>query len=135
MTDGEFWYVATPYSKYPGGLHEAFMLAVRVRGGLIRAGIPSFSPIVHSHPVAMECDMDPRDHGIWLPCEAPIMAAAVGLIVVMADGWQDSYGMGQEIEAFITTHRPFVYLDPDSPTLPQELIAWRSTTQSSTARS
>ena len=119
----EFWYLATPYSKYAGGIYDAFLLAVHTRGFLLKANIPCFSPIIHSHSVAMECDLDPYDHTIWLPSEAPLMAAAFGLIVVMADGWQESYGIGEEITAFVASHRPIIYMHPQ--TVPQELLEWR----------
>jgi Domain of unknown function (DUF1937) len=109
----KFWYLATPYSKWPTGLEDAFRFAVRQRGLLLRAGVPCFSPIVHSHPVAVQCDFDPLDHSIWLPSEEPILRAAHGLIVVMADGWRESYGVGEEIKAFDRDGKPIVYMTPN----------------------
>ena len=45
-----FWYLASPYSKYPEGTQAAFEMACWQAGLLIRAGVPVFSPIAHSHP-------------------------------------------------------------------------------------
>lgn len=52
---------------------------------LIRAGVPVFSPIVHSHPVADVCGIDPLSHEIWLPAEAPMRYAAKGVIELRAE--------------------------------------------------
>ncbi len=105
----EFVYLATPYSKYPGGLEAAFRLACEATGLLIRAGIGVYSPIAHTHPVAMASGLDPLDHAIWLPADAPMMAAAGSLIVVMADTWERSYGIGEEIKAFQAAGKPISY--------------------------
>jgi hypothetical protein len=35
-----YWYLATPYSKYPGGLTEAFVAACRLTAKLIKNHIP-----------------------------------------------------------------------------------------------
>lgn len=106
-----FWYLATPYSKYPHGLREAYLLAVRTRGLLLRVGVPCFSPIVHSHPIAMECGIEPRDHSIWLPSEEPILRSASGLILLRAESWEISYGMEEERKAFIAAEKPVVFMD------------------------
>lgn len=107
-----YWYISTPYSKFKGGLEQAFYLAVRARGLLIKAGVPAFSPIIHSHPVAMACHIDPHDHSIWLPAEAPIMVNAKGLIMVMAEGWLESYGMAEEKKFFEAAGKPIIYMTP-----------------------
>jgi len=112
MPPNSFWYLATPYSKYAYGLEAAYELAVRHRALLLAAGIPNFSPIVHSHPVAKMCGLDPRDLSIWLPSEAPIMAAAHGLIVVRATGWDRSDGIAEEVKEFTRTQRPIIFMHP-----------------------
>lgn len=107
-----YWYLATPYSKYPGGIEAAFRLAVETRGLLLRNGVPTFSPIIHSHPVAVACGIDPFDHSIWLPSEAPILRAASGLIMVMGVSWEVSYGMAKEREIFEADGRPIEWMTP-----------------------
>lgn len=114
-----YWYLATPYSKYPGGIYSAFRGACQNTALLIRAGVATFSPIAHTHPIAIESGMDPLDHGIWLPLDAPMMDAARGLIVCMMTGWDTSYGVGVEIEAFKRVRKPVIYMTPG--TVPAEL--------------
>ncbi len=107
-----FWYLATPYSKYEAGLEAAFRLACWNAAKLIQAGVRVYSPIAHTHPVAVHGGIDPYDHGIWLPADAPFMDAACGLIVLTAKGWEESYGIRCEIEAFQKAGKPIHYMEP-----------------------
>ena len=116
-----FWYLATPYSKYPGGIEEAFRLACRATADLIRAGIRAYSPIAHTHPVAIHGGIDPYDHRIWLTADEPFMHAACGLIVLKAESWELSYGISEESKAFEKAGKPIVYMEPG--VIPVELKA------------
>ncbi len=106
-----FMYLATPYSKYEGGIDEAFKLACRARAALMRLGLSVYSPIVHCHPVAIEGNIDPLDHEIWLRDDRPFMLAAHSLIVLKAKGWDVSYGIGEEIKTFKEQHKPIFYMN------------------------
>ena len=114
-----FWYLATPYSKYPGGIEEAFREAARQAAILVRAGVPVISPIAHTHPVAIYGFMDPLDHRIWLPVDRPIMNAACGLIVCMMEGWEESIGIKHETNIFERAGKPVVFMTPGE--VPNEL--------------
>jgi hypothetical protein len=108
-----FWYLATPYSKYKGGdLEAAFIEASQQAAILVRAGIPVFSPIAHSHSVAMHGELDPFDHSIWLEADRTFMEAAKGIIVCTMPGWNESYGVAQEVEAFQRMGKPVVFMTP-----------------------
>ena len=79
---------------------------------LVRAGIPVFSPIAHSHGIAFAGNIDAANHAIWLPADAPFMAAARGLIVCRMDGWQESFGIAEEIRVFLAAGKPVVWMNP-----------------------
>src|SRR5690349_3193682 len=108
---GGFYYVATPYSKYPHGLEAAFHEACRVTAKLLRDGERVYCPIAHTHPVATAGDIDPLDHELWLAADRPLMDAATGLIVVKMPGWQDSRGVAAEIEVFRAAGKRIRYFD------------------------
>jgi len=111
-----FWYLATPYSRYPVKgflgllcrlpflkhlrLWLAFIAASRQAALLVAAGVKVFSPIAHTHPIAVFSRMDPFSHGIWIPADEPFMDAAYGLIVCMLPGWVQSRGIDIEIKRF-----------------------------------
>jgi hypothetical protein len=107
-----FWYLATPYSKFPRGLTAAFDMAAQASGMFLKAGIATFSPIVQTHPIAFACGIDALDHSIWLPFDEPMMDAAFGLIVFEAMGWRDSFGIKQEIAHFERARKPVLFFNP-----------------------
>lgn len=109
-----YWYIATPYSKFPGGLDAAFEEACRFMANLIRHKVPCYSPIAHTHPIAKHGGLDPYDHGIWLPADKPMMDAAHGLIVCTMPTWEISYGISEEIKTFLAADKLVHYLDPGS---------------------
>lgn len=107
-----FYYLATVYSIHPEGIHAAFEMAARAAVDLVKAGVLVFSPIVHTHPLAVVGCMDPYDHDIWIPIDTPMMEAASGLIVLKSNGWLKSKGIKMEIKKFREDGKPIFFMDP-----------------------
>lgn len=108
-------YLATPYSKYKGGnLDLAFQDAAALAASLLIEGIKVYSPIAHTHPLAVYSHLDPLDHAIWLPFDEAMMEAADALIVAHMDGWEESFGIAHEIKKFAADGKPIFDLDPKS---------------------
>lgn len=108
-----YWYLATPYSKYPEGIEAAFRDACKVSARLIEAGVRVFSPIAHSHPIAVHGNLNPLDHDMWLPVDAPMMRGAYGLLVAKLPTWESSYGISVEIDAFRQANKPVTFLETE----------------------
>jgi Domain of unknown function (DUF1937) len=107
-----YYYLATPYSKYKTGINAAFLMACEIAARLISIGVPVFCPIAHSHPIALLGGLEPLSHDIWLPADKPLMDGAAAMIVYMADGWDESYGVKVEIEHFRKAGKQVFYLSP-----------------------
>lgn len=107
-------YLATPYSKFPGGPLLAYETAARVAGKMLLEGYYVYSPIAHTHPIATIAGIDPFNHDIWLPFDEVMMSAADSLAVATLPGWRDSYGVSHEIAAFKRMDKPIFYIDPDT---------------------
>lgn len=114
-----FWYLATPYSGHPLGISEAHLAACRQATLLAAAGVPIYCPIAHTHSIAVHGNLDPSDHGLWLPLDEPLARAAEGLIVCMLPGWDRSRGVAAEIGWLRGSRRPVVYMTPGE--VPEEL--------------
>ena len=106
-----FWYLATVYSKFPDGIEAAFVEAARVAARLVKAGLRVYSPIAHTHPIAVHGNMDPMDHPCWLSLDGAFMRAAVGIIVVKMPGWEISVGIDHELKEFDRMGKPCRFLD------------------------
>lgn len=105
-------YLATPYTKYAGGIEKAFIDACKLTALLLRAGIKCYSPIAHTHPIAIHGNLDPLDHDIWLPFDVAMMKACDTLIVAHMEGWSESFGVAQEVQFFEDERKPIFDLDP-----------------------
>lgn len=107
-------YLATPYTKYPAGIENAFQEAAALAGRLLCAGVKVYSPIAHTHPIAHAAALDPLDHGIWLPFDQAMMERADILVIAMMRGWERSFGIQQETRFFTEAGKPICFLDPSS---------------------
>lgn len=122
-------YLAAVYSKWTGGdpgpgcsnnmrqamrLEDAFIEAAKLAAKLMLAGVKVYSPIAHTHPLAIHGRLDPLDHSIWLPFDEAMLTVCDTLIVAQMDGWQESRGIAHEVAFFETAGKPIFDLDPDS---------------------
>lgn len=124
-------YVGTPYSKYPGGIDVAFEDASRLTAKLMQRGLKVYSPIAHTHPLAIYGDVDPMNHEIWFPFDAAMMAKSDAMIVLMMDTWDQSYGVDHEIKTFEAAGKPIYYITTDlefraCPPIPSMLTTLRT---------
>jgi hypothetical protein len=105
-------YLATPYSLHRGGPEMAWAEASKLAGDLVAENVRVFSPIAHSHSICEHSDLDPLDHDLWLDQDEFFMNACDALVVAQFAGWENSYGIGQEVNYFRDNKKPIHYLDP-----------------------
>jgi len=105
-------YLATPYSRYPGGLEQAYIEASKLAAGLIKSGLKIYSPIAHCHPIAINGGLDPLDHELWMEQDRAMMEVCGALIVAHMAGWATSKGIDIEVKFFQGKKRPIFDLDP-----------------------
>jgi hypothetical protein len=90
-------YLASPYTHRRALIREQrYQIAVLETGRLMRAGHIIYSPIVHSHPIAVTCGL-PDDWGYWRRVNSDILRRAAGLLVLGLEGWERSTGIEGEI--------------------------------------
>lgn len=119
------WYLATPYSKYKHGIEMAFIDAAKLTARLIVDGYKVYSPITHTHPIAIHGKIDPLDHKIWIAFDETMMRAAEALMVAQMEGWEHSHGIAHEIAFFKSFGKPVFYLDIETLDIsnhPSELV-------------
>lgn len=107
-----YWYLATPYSKYPHGKQAAFEEACRQAALLLKAGIHTFSPIAHSHPIAVAGNLPLGHEFDWLGFDMTFIQHARGMIIGEMEGWSESYGIGEELKEFRRLAKPIINMIP-----------------------
>ena len=104
-------YLATPYSHKDPAVQEARFLEVnRVAGELMRQGVKVFSPISHTHPIAMAGDL-PKDWKFWAEYDRAVLETCGKVIVLMQDGWRESVGVQAEIKMAAELGLPVEYME------------------------
>lgn len=102
-------YLGSPYTKYVAGLDAAFRDVSAFAAMLLKDGVKVYSPIAHTHPIAIHGNLDPRNHEIWLPFDQAMMDAADAMCIADMDGWRESYGVQYEIDYFRKAGKPVYF--------------------------
>lgn len=91
-------YLACPYSHERLTTRiDRFYEANDYAAQLMKQGHIVFSPISHSHPIAIQCDL-PGDFGFWEEFDRSFIEWCDQLFVVRLDGWKESIGVQAEIK-------------------------------------
>jgi hypothetical protein len=104
-----FWYLASPYTQYPGGVEKAFQEVAKVHMRLLEEGVHTFCPICHTHPPSLYSrKVTPENsHQFWVhQVDAPFMRAAIGLVIIAMPNWHKSRGIAAEIDYFTKAFKP-----------------------------
>lgn len=88
-----YTYLAGPYSN---NREKNFKIHEEVLHRLFTGNEVIFSPIVHSHNLALEFNL-PTDFDFWKRQNAAMLGPASKLIVIKAEGWEESLGTQAEI--------------------------------------
>lgn len=108
----ELWYLASPYTDYPGGIDKAAADVTKVAGALMSRGLIVFAPIVHGHAVDSTCKLG-KGHSFWMrQCKQPFLRSH-GLIVAQLPGWKESRGIDMEVGWAAEHDMPLFMLDCD----------------------
>jgi hypothetical protein len=106
-------YLASPYSKFPKGRIAAFEEVCEKAGHLMLEGHVVFCPIAHSHPIEQFGFVDIKDGDFWLKQDFAILAKCDEMFVYKMPSWEESYGMGREIEFAKERGIPITYIEYD----------------------
>lgn len=91
-------YLATPYSKFPGGREMAYQLACAKAAQLMHQGYEVFCPIAHSHSIETEAMPHIQDGDWWLKQDFAVLKHCDKLAVYQMPGWDVSYGVAKEVD-------------------------------------
>jgi hypothetical protein len=104
-------YLACPYS-HPSEYvrRKRFKAANRAAGKLMSEGYIVYSPISHSHPIAVDCDLA-LEWKEWEKIDTAFISMSKKVVVLRVDGYQDSVGVGNEIEIARSISIQVEYMD------------------------
>ena len=104
-------YLSSPYTKYRRGIAEAHFQACALTARLLEKGVMVYSPIAHSHSVAMAGGLDPMNIELWYKHNELVMDRCDTLIVANMIGWRRSEGIAMEVNYFLAMDKPIYDLN------------------------
>jgi hypothetical protein len=107
-------YLATPYTHSdPAVVERRFNAVNRAAAQLMREGKHVFSPISHTHPIAIAGDL-PTTWEFWQEYDRAVLEHCCELVILMQDGWDESKGVAGECRIATELGIPvsFLYADP-----------------------
>lgn len=104
-------YLASPYSHHDPTVREArFQAVCRLAAGLMNMGMVVYSPIAHTHPIAVSHAL-PTTWAFWQRMDSVFVLKADRLLVACLDGWKESTGVQAEIKLATEAGIPVEYLE------------------------
>ena len=109
----ELVYLASPYSSpHPVERDYRYLMACKAAAYLIKQGYEVFSPIAHSHGIAMVGD-GLQHSELWYEADRRIFDICDLLVVAKIDGWDNSKGVQMEIGWARNKGIPIEYLEQE----------------------
>jgi len=106
-------YLACPYSHESLSVMELRFHAVnRVAAKLMGQGLLMFSPISHTHPIAVAGNL-PKGFDFWEKYDRAVLSCCGRVIVLMVPGWETSTGVQAEIRISQAMGIPIEYMTQD----------------------
>ncbi len=104
-------YLATPYSHkdFVVMLHR-FHQVNKAAASLMKEGDLVYSPISHTHPIALAGDL-PKGWDYWEAYDLTFIEWADELYVLMQPGWKESVGVTAEIKIAKSMGKPVIYIE------------------------
>ena len=88
-----------------------FLEVNRVAAHLMARGLKVFSPISHTHPIAMAGEL-PLGWEFWRDFDFAYLTHCYRIIVLKVDGWRESVGVQAEIKMAEELGLEIEYMEP-----------------------
>jgi nucleoside 2-deoxyribosyltransferase len=107
-------YLASPYAHPDASVRESrYRAACLATAKLLRAGLPVFSPIAHSH--ALVAHGLPIEWLFWQRFDRTYLERSDFVVVLMLEGWKTSVGVQAEIGIARELGKPVFYHEAETP--------------------
>ena len=107
----ELTYLAVPYSHEDPTVREyRFLMANKAAAQLMNMGKLVYSPISHTHPIAVDNDL-PNSWEYWKRMDEAFLSYSKELYILKIDGYNESKGVRAEKEYAIKNGMDIYYLE------------------------
>lgn len=107
----EMIYLASPHSHPDAAVRQArYEAAVKAAAKLFVQGKFVYSPIAHTHPIAI-AGCIPPDFDHWRAYDRHILTLCDRIVVLKLEGWRESKGVQAELKMSVELNLPVEYMD------------------------
>ena len=107
-------YLASPHSSPDEGVMlSRFLSACKVAAYLFKQGELVFSPIAHSHYIAVFGN-NKAHYDDWRRFDEHMIDLSDKIVVAKIDGWNKSFGISEEIKYAERTGKPVEYMEVEN---------------------
>lgn len=114
MIRGKLIYVASPYTHPDNTVQEWRFLSVAIVTGWLMNHYQDksfYSPITHTHPIAIHCKL-PGHWEFWKQFDEVMISRSDEIWVLCIDGWETSKGIQGELEIAKEFGLPVKFITP-----------------------
>jgi len=105
-------YLAAPYTHAdPSVREQRFQTINKVAASFFAQNLQVFSPISHSHPIALVGDL-PTDWEFWTRFCIKMLSVCDKFYILTLDGWEESTGVKEETKLANAFRIPIFYISP-----------------------
>jgi hypothetical protein len=106
-------YLASPYTHADPVIREQRFEAACARAAyLLQVGLHVYSPIAHTHPIAVRHNL-PKGFEFWQNFDFDMIERCSTLEVLCIDGWEQSVGVQAELAYAARLDRHITFSTPD----------------------
>ncbi|MBY0292967.1 MAG: DUF1937 family protein [Alphaproteobacteria bacterium] len=109
------YYLAVPYHGTEEQQAYRREISLKAAAEFLRQGIHLFAPVIYVNQIAEKLDFPSLENrrNIIMPYLLDFLQASKGLILITADGWQNSWGVQQELKFCQESQIPIYKINPD----------------------
>ena len=103
------WYLCSPYTHADESVITArYDEACKAIALLMRASVDIYSPIVHTHVLHARHGL-PMNYAFYRHMDESRIAASDGIVILMLNGWAESFGVGEECKFAESLYKPVIF--------------------------
>lgn len=109
------YYLAVPYQGSEEEKKYRTELSLKATVEFLRQGISLFAPVIYVNKIAEELNLPSLEkrREVIMPYLFEFLTVSKGLILITIDGWQQSWGVQQELKFCHEAHIPVFTLQAD----------------------
>jgi hypothetical protein len=109
------YFLAVPYEGTAQEKAERYALSLKAASQFLLQGVSVFAPVIYINQIAENLNLSSSEErrSLLMPYLFDFLKVSKGLILITAEGWQDSWGVTQELSFARENNIPIYKVEPE----------------------